>query len=285
MAKRRANGEGSIYKRKDGRWEGRYTVGYREDGKQIFKNVLAKTQAECKEKLKAAIAAAKEFPTKAPPPTAYTVAQWVDEINIFSCKMKGAQRGGFRIETFGGIKDNLAFDLTNIIVSFLIIFICLVNFFFKTSMLYACGLDMRLLLLLAFHGICGGEHRSKRLKFVCPGAHRVGTTMINRCESPCTKSAFGRCVYVYPDKDLRLYPGVSRDDPAFVVIYKQRTAVERSISSIKQTLCLEGRKTSNVLTTKADLFLAGIVQLLCVLLAGKLHKPALARRPRLLLAA
>jgi len=53
MAKRRANGEGSIYKRKDGRWEGRYTVGYREDGKQIFKNVLAKTQAECKEKLKA----------------------------------------------------------------------------------------------------------------------------------------------------------------------------------------------------------------------------------------
>ena len=27
MAKRRANGEGSIRKRKDGRWEGRYTAG------------------------------------------------------------------------------------------------------------------------------------------------------------------------------------------------------------------------------------------------------------------
>ena len=26
MAKRRANGEGSIRKRKDGRWEGRYTA-------------------------------------------------------------------------------------------------------------------------------------------------------------------------------------------------------------------------------------------------------------------
>jgi len=78
MAKRRANGEGSIYKRKDGRWEGRYTVGYREDGKQIFKNVLAKTQAECKEKLKAAIAAAKEPPEETPTPTTYTVAQWVD---------------------------------------------------------------------------------------------------------------------------------------------------------------------------------------------------------------
>ena len=28
MAKRRANGEGNIRKRSDGRWEGRYTAGY-----------------------------------------------------------------------------------------------------------------------------------------------------------------------------------------------------------------------------------------------------------------
>ena len=28
MPKRRANGEGNIRKRKDGRWEGRYTAGY-----------------------------------------------------------------------------------------------------------------------------------------------------------------------------------------------------------------------------------------------------------------
>ena len=28
MAKKRANGEGNIRKRSDGRWEGRYTVGY-----------------------------------------------------------------------------------------------------------------------------------------------------------------------------------------------------------------------------------------------------------------
>ena len=28
MAKKRANGEGSIRKRKDGRWEGRYTAGF-----------------------------------------------------------------------------------------------------------------------------------------------------------------------------------------------------------------------------------------------------------------
>ena len=46
MPKRRANGEGNIRKRKDGRWEGRYTVGRdSETGKAIIKNVLGKTQA------------------------------------------------------------------------------------------------------------------------------------------------------------------------------------------------------------------------------------------------
>ena len=56
MAKRRANGEGNIRKRKDGRWEGRYTAGYNpETGKRITKNVLGKTQAEVKEKLKRAL--------------------------------------------------------------------------------------------------------------------------------------------------------------------------------------------------------------------------------------
>ena len=55
MPKRRANGEGSIRKRKDGRWEGRYTAGYDKDGKVITKNVLGKTQAEVKDKLRNAI--------------------------------------------------------------------------------------------------------------------------------------------------------------------------------------------------------------------------------------
>ena len=35
MAKKRANGEGSIRKRKDGRWEGRYTAGHTPEGKAI----------------------------------------------------------------------------------------------------------------------------------------------------------------------------------------------------------------------------------------------------------
>ena len=77
MAKRRANGEGSIRKRSDGRWEGRYTAGRDPNtGKSIYKNVLAKTQKECKEKLKRAIEEnAKVDTIKA---EQYTVGQWMD---------------------------------------------------------------------------------------------------------------------------------------------------------------------------------------------------------------
>ncbi len=77
MAKRRANGEGNIRKRSDGRWEGRYTAGQApETGKTVYKNVLGKTQAEVKAKLKQAIQENAEVDTfKA---AQYTVGQWMD---------------------------------------------------------------------------------------------------------------------------------------------------------------------------------------------------------------
>lgn len=76
MAKRRANGEGSIRKRSDGRWEGRYTVGYDpETGKQKFKNVLGKTQTEVKEKLKAAIEESKDLDINRA--DQFTLAEWL----------------------------------------------------------------------------------------------------------------------------------------------------------------------------------------------------------------
>ena len=78
MAKKRANGEGNIRKRKDGRWEGRYTAGHDpETGKAIYKNVLGRTQAETRAKLKAAIEKTKSLDvTKA---GKYTVGAWMDE--------------------------------------------------------------------------------------------------------------------------------------------------------------------------------------------------------------
>ena len=75
MAKRRTSGEGSIRKRSDGRWEGRYVAGHDENGKPIRKNVLGKTQIEVKKKLKKALAEAGTLDViKAED---YTVADWV----------------------------------------------------------------------------------------------------------------------------------------------------------------------------------------------------------------
>ena len=51
MAKRRPNGDGMVRKRDDGRWEGRIVVGHKNNGKPIYRYVLAKTQKELTEKL------------------------------------------------------------------------------------------------------------------------------------------------------------------------------------------------------------------------------------------
>ena len=87
MAKRRANGEGNIRKRKDGRWEGRYTAGRNPaTGRAIYKNVLGKTQAEVKEKLKKAIEEAKGLDVAKA--ESYTVGQWMDVWYEYYAKIK-----------------------------------------------------------------------------------------------------------------------------------------------------------------------------------------------------
>ena len=48
MARRRANGEGSIRKRSDGSWEGRITIGYDPFGKQVMKSVYGRTKTTLK---------------------------------------------------------------------------------------------------------------------------------------------------------------------------------------------------------------------------------------------
>ena len=72
MAKKRAN---DIRKRKDGRWEGRYTAGYDQNGKRLIKNVLGRTQAEVKEKLSVAIAESQQLDVSRS--GEYTVAEWL----------------------------------------------------------------------------------------------------------------------------------------------------------------------------------------------------------------
>ena len=60
-------------------------------------------------------------------------------------------------------------------------------------------------------------------------------------------------IYVYPEKDLRAYPGTIRGTEEWDNTYKIRTAVERDINHIKENLCLAGRRTQNEKTLHADL--------------------------------
>lgn len=115
-----------------------------------------------------------------------------------------------------------------------------------------------------------------RFKFVCPKMvwnYDKTTQKSHRqccCENPCTMSRCGRMVYIYPEKDLRAYPGTIRGTEEWDNTYKIRTVVERDINHIKDNLCLAGRRTQNEKTLHADLVLAGITQLITVVLADKI---------------
>lgn len=51
MAKKRANGEGTINRRPDGSWQGQISLGYSSEGKRSRPTVYGKTQKEVREKL------------------------------------------------------------------------------------------------------------------------------------------------------------------------------------------------------------------------------------------
>ena len=108
MAKRRANGEGSIRKRSDSRWEGRYTAGRNpKTGKPIYKNVLGKTQAEVKAKLKAAIEESANLDMlKA---EQYTTGQWMDVWfeNCAKIKVRPSSHQTYRGYIDNHIKPNI----------------------------------------------------------------------------------------------------------------------------------------------------------------------------------
>ena len=129
-----------------------------------------------------------------------------------------------------------------------------------------------------------------RFKFVCPKMiwdYDKSSQRSHRkccCSNPCTSSKCGRMIYIYPEKDLRAYPGTIRGTNEWNNTYKIRTAVERDINHIKENLCLAGRRTQNEKTLHADLILAGITQLITVVLADKINHPEYIRSLKPLIA-
>lgn len=132
-------------------------------------------------------------------------------------------------------------------------------------------------LLMKFEGTSKLKSGITRYKFVCPKVcwqkkdngkyHRVC-----QCKNPCTSSISGRMIHLYPEKDLRAYPGTLRGTAEWDNIYKVRAVVEKAIYQFKDSYCIAGRRTQNEKTLHADLLLSGITQLITVVLADKIHK-------------
>ena len=136
-------------------------------------------------------------------------------------------------------------------------------------------------------GVSCGKQRSKRFKWVCHKSEKVpkSTKRICTCETPCTDSSYGRCIYTYPAKDFRLYPGIPRGTEHWDNLYRHRVLIERTIYLLKDPLGTASRKSFSARTAKADLLFSGITQLVGVVLAHAIEMPHLYKSIRKLVAA
>ena len=121
-------------------------------------------------------------------------------------------------------------------------------------------------------GKSGGKNRSVSFKWVCPGSVKKGNSRICTCSHPCTESSYGKCVYTYPDKNFRLYPGIPRNTEHWDNLYRHRVTIERTINLMKDSFALDFRKSHRTVSAKADVFLTGIVHLIGAILADSLNK-------------
>jgi len=77
---RRDRGDGSLRRRPNGSWEGRFSYLDEDTGKRVSKSVYAPTQSEAKRKLKDLIKAIENPPEKTEyvTPTKLTFGEWLD---------------------------------------------------------------------------------------------------------------------------------------------------------------------------------------------------------------
>lgn len=140
------------------------------------------------------------------------------------------------------------------------------------------SLDMK------FAGHCHEKGRSDRDKWVCPKVHMRNGEWGCDCNQPCSTAKKGRTTYTYDNMDFRMFPGIQRDSEKWISLYKIRTIVERTIHHLKTNMCIAGRKTRNHLTTKSDVFLAGIASQLTVIVAYSMSYPQYIRSLKPLIA-
>ena len=126
---------------------------------------------------------------------------------------------------------------------------------------------------MEYNGPCNGKNRSPRDKWICPKTHFEDGKRVCHCEDPCTDSTYGRVTYTYPNQDLRTYPGIIRGTEEWDELFKLRGSIEQTINYFKEPMGVGNPKTQNRKTIKSDLYLAGIAQLITLIVANNINKP------------
>ena len=139
-------------------------------------------------------------------------------------------------------------------------------------------------LAMKYCGVTREKGRADRIKWICPRVHMKNGAYVCDCDNPCSSAAKGRTTYTYENLGLRMFPGIQRDSEEWISLYKTRTSVERAIDHLKINMCAAGRKSRSHITTKTDVFLAGIASLLTVIVAHGMNCPQYIRSLKPLIA-
>jgi transposase len=106
---------------------------------------------------------------------------------------------------------------------------------------------------------CGKDDKRSRLKFRCPAA-------MGRCEclfrSTCSKSPYGRTIYLKPDDDYRLIGTIPRGTALWKKKYNARTSVERAYSEEKGSHKLADPRVRGLAKVKIHVYLALCAQVI-----------------------
>lgn len=139
-------------------------------------------------------------------------------------------------------------------------------------------------LAMKYQGHCHENGRADRDKWGCPKMRYQKGQWLCECKEPCSPAKKGRTTYTYENMAFRMFPGIQRDSNAWIELYKIRAVVEKAINHFKNNMCIAGRKSRNHLTTKADVYLAGIASQFTVILADRLNCPQYIRSIKPLIA-
>jgi len=98
----------------------------------------------------------------------------------------------------------------------------------------------------------GYDYSRCRRKYRCPLVKKGIVT----CDSPCSPSPYGRCIYTYTEHNPRLFPLIARNSNEWKNSYKRRTCSERSNKREKIDYMLEAARhrsskmwTAHIFTT------------------------------------